>query len=268
MVGNRFGGTGAETLEFVKMTSTKGEFRNDTEEIYDYQNITNDGWHHYAMVKSGTEYRWYVDGVFEEKIPVGPINYSETDAIPFNIGGDDNPATTQVEAGEHFTGLIDDVALYDRALTPLEMEFVRQGIHSDLPSTHLEAFRKRHFGTTDGSSPPAADDHDADFDGESNLFEFVTGQDPHAGALVSMPRELNGNEIELRYSRSKAALADGMIYEVEWSETLLEDSWSLAGVRDIPDPANPQTDELEYRVVNVPEGNSGRRFIRLKISGP
>jgi hypothetical protein len=135
------------------------------------------------------------------------------------------------------------------------------------PVSELQVWRYEHFRTTDGSGT-AADDFDANFDGESNLLEFATGQDPYANTLVSTPVDMIGNEIEFRYSCSKEALVDGMIFTVEWSDTLLPGSWKRDGVDDNPDSENPGTVELEHRVANVPAGSEGRRFIRLRVSGP
>lgn len=42
-------------------------------------------WHHYAMVKSGTSFQWYVDGVAQRLVT---INYNETTPLPFFIGGE------------------------------------------------------------------------------------------------------------------------------------------------------------------------------------
>jgi hyaluronate lyase len=135
--------------------------------------------------------------------------------------------------------------------------------------TNREDWRMLHFGTTDPNTlPSAADDFDANFDGESNLLEFATGQDPHARTLASTPMEMSGNTIEFRYSRSTAALEDGMEFQVMWSDSLLEDSWSIDDVDDGPDLANPGSSEVENRVVRIPAGSSGRRFVRLEVSQP
>jgi hypothetical protein len=78
--------------------------------------------------------------------------------------------------------------------------------------------------------------------------------------------EMSGNTIEFRYSRSTAALEDGMQFTVEWSDTLLPGSWS--GVSDELDTENPGSSEVENRVAVIPAGSSGRRFVHLKIYKP
>lgn len=267
MVGNRYRNAGSGTLEFIKMTPTRGEFRSSTAENYDYQNITNDGWHHYAMVKSGTEYRWYVNGVFEQRTPAGPINYSETLPLPFHIGGDDDNTTPGGREGEHFLGLIDDVILYDRALAPLEVEATRNGLYSDLPTTHLQAYRRLYFGTT-ANTGTSANDHDANSDGENNLLEFATGQNPTAGTSAETSATRLGENVQFRYTRSIAALSDGIEFEVEWSTSLLPNTWQTTGITDVVDQTRPQTSGMQHRIATIPTGTSSRSFVRLKVTAP
>jgi hypothetical protein len=131
MVGNRYPqpGPGGETYEFIKFTPTAAQFSDtdNTAEIhrYNYADIAVDGWHHYAMTKSGTNYQWYVDGV-----AVGSphtFTYDENAPLPFSIGGDDDGSGTKVN--EHFEGGIDDVVLYNRALSATEVANVRDGMY-------------------------------------------------------------------------------------------------------------------------------------------
>ena len=92
-----------------------------------------------------------------------------------------------------------------------------------------ETWRFAHFGTT-ANTGTAADSHDANNDGENNLLEFATGQNPLAGAFVKTPWVRNGDNLEMRYPCGKAAIAAGMTFQVEWSDSLAVNSWSSAGV--------------------------------------
>lgn len=134
MVGNRYGNTGSETYEFIKFTPEGAQFSNtsNTSEIekYSYADVTDDGWHHYAMVKSGSRYQWYVDGVAQGV--ASNFNYSETSSIPFFIGGD-----TDNKPNEHFLGFIDDVVLYRSALSTEAVENIKGGIY--LPTVTMMA---------------------------------------------------------------------------------------------------------------------------------
>ena len=135
------------------------------------------------------------------------------------------------------------------------------------PVNELQNWRYEYFGTVENIST-AANSYDANFDGESNLLEFATGQDPQANTLVATPVELNVGDFEFRYARSTAALDSGVTFTVKWSDTLLPGSWSSVGVVDALNTENPGTSDVENRVVTIPEGTNGKRFARLEIFAP
>ncbi|MGJ8696584.1 MAG: hypothetical protein ACSHYF_09720 [Verrucomicrobiaceae bacterium] len=132
------------------------------------------------------------------------------------------------------------------------------------PMTALQSWRMAHFGTTENTGM-AADGFDANGDGEVNLLEFATGQDPHSGSFVMTSVGPVGGGFEFRYTRSQSAVGDGVVFTVEWSDSLEAGSWSSAGVSEMTDPENPGGGELENRVVTLPQGSS-RRFVRLRVS--
>jgi len=133
MVGNRYGAGEAESFEFIKFMPSQAQFSNTDDtgniETYNYTDLPDNEWHHYAMVKTGTSYQWYVDGI-AEGAPVS-FTYSETDRIPFLIGGDDDN-----KPNEHFEGSIDDVVLYDQSLSSAQLNYVKNGIYFDFPANN------------------------------------------------------------------------------------------------------------------------------------
>ena len=133
--------------------------------------------------------------------------------------------------------------------------------------TALQSWRLDNFGIIENTGT-AADDYDANFDGENNLLEFATGQDPHAATLIATPVMVDGSELEFRYTRSKAALTNGFTFTVVWSDTLQPGSWSSVGVTEIIDPENPGNSEVENRIATVPAGSAGKRFVRLRVNQP
>ncbi|WP_168441989.1 LamG domain-containing protein [Pontiella desulfatans] len=165
MVGNRYGNTGDQSFEFIKFTPQGAQLANTdnagTIEKYEYADIPQNEWHHYAMVKTGTSYQWYVDGVAQGV--ASNFVYSESSTIPFLIGGDDDGSGTKVN--EHFQGCIDDVVLYRQALTPTEIDDVINGIY--LPTITLVT-----LGTPVDSTEPTA---------------WSDGQAPHGGADYVIP---------------------------------------------------------------------------------
>ena len=130
-----------------------------------------------------------------------------------------------------------------------------------------ETWRFTHFGSTTNGGH-GADESDANNDGEDNLFEFATGQDPHAATRLITPLELAGGNLVFRYTRGKSALAGGTSFQVKWSDTLAPGSWSAAGVVDVIDPEIPATAEQEFRKATLPSGAAGRRFVWLTFSAP
>lgn len=270
MVGNRYpAGASPEIYKFIRLAPQEATFA-DTADIAAFQKVQYTevpvgGWNHYAMVKDGSSYQWYVNGVVQG-LPV-TLNYSGTVPLPFNIGGDDNDTTQGGKEIEHFHGSIDDVVLYDRALTARDVGNVRNGIYIPPPNTPTQDWRQRYFGTIENTGT-AADLHDADFDGRCNLLEFATGHSPMHSDGAPESATTDGNNLIFRYTRSTAALAEGITFTVQWSDTLAPNSWSSLGVTDILDPMNPGTDEVENRIATLPAGTGGKRFVWLKVSRP
>ncbi len=73
------------------------------------------GWHHIALVYDGASVSLYVDGVAKlQPVPAGAILYGSD---PLHIGCDLNSGVEQ----NFYFGLLDDVRLYDRALSQPEV---------------------------------------------------------------------------------------------------------------------------------------------------
>jgi hypothetical protein len=112
MLGNRYGGT-ATPLQFVKFTAAKFEFYNDDANYLmsiDYEDMPGGQWVCCVGVKKGATLSYYRNG-----IPMGTATLTKTmDANPFFMGGDPQ--------GERWRGWLSDVRLYERALSPEEVE--------------------------------------------------------------------------------------------------------------------------------------------------
>lgn len=106
---------------------------------------------------------------------------------------------------------------------------------------------------------------DPDTDGLPNLMEFAVDSPPDSpdGAVTEMIT--NNAALEFNYRRSHAAIADGMEFTVEWSETLAND-WSGDGVSHAPVPNTDNGSSVQWKAT-LPAGN-GRRFARLKVQYP
>ena len=130
--------------------------------------------------------------------------------------------------------------------------------------TNLEAWRIQYFGSPDNSGD-GADTNDFDFDGLPNLLEFTTGSDPEQSSPMPGTLHLNGNMIEFFYTRAKAAINDGITFNVEWSDDLSSPNWNTVGVSEeiLSDDGT-----LQQIKASVPAGNETRRFLRLKVIEP
>ncbi len=87
-------------------------------------NLTDGGWHHVAVTISGNatvsypEVKLYLDGV-DDTIPT-----TDPDAFATVAGNDVRIGSRPSNNDRFFAGLIDDVRIYDKELTPQELELV------------------------------------------------------------------------------------------------------------------------------------------------
>jgi hypothetical protein len=125
----------------------------------------------------------------------------------------------------------------------------------------LQAWRQQYFGTT-ANTGAAADTFDANGDGEMNFMEFATAQNPNAVTTATPVLVRNGANLEFTYTRSNAALADGVTFTVEWRDDLATAAWSSAGVTEqiLNDNGTVQTVKA-----TLPAGTASR-FARLRVA--
>ena len=86
----------------------------------------NDGnWHHVAVTTSGSGTTLFIDGV---ALTGGAVDYTSTTDTTAFFDDVSNPSSITIGAyssggiGGEFSGLIDDVRIYDRALTTLDID--------------------------------------------------------------------------------------------------------------------------------------------------
>jgi autotransporter-associated beta strand protein len=136
------------------------------------------------------------------------------------------------------------------------------GTVTDGPTyTHQELWRFANFGSYDSVSS-GADSADPDGDGLSNLMEYALGTAPNASGVIPAVLSLNGANLEYTYTRSSAAKDNGIIYQIEWSDTLEAGSWSTETVTQ---QITSTEGALESVKASVPAGTGGKRFLRLRV---
>lgn len=152
------GATLADRFDFFRRTDngTIGHTQSAESIFGTPESDPQEGWHHIAVTAANGEMDFYIDGVLSFEESYDPVS----DVIPVTvttIGGivRDN----QFVAG--YTGSIDDLAFWDTALTPANVQLLTQG-----------------------TSPTDIDDFtDADGDGLSDSFETTFGLDPDDNGL-------------------------------------------------------------------------------------
>ena len=93
------------------------------QDISDAGAVAPDTWTHVAWQYDGTNKKVYVDGVLTADVPGSNITDPTFDVI---IGGHGRDAADP--AGQSFNGLLDDVRIYDNALTASEIMDARNSV--------------------------------------------------------------------------------------------------------------------------------------------
>ena len=185
-------------------------------------------------------------------------------------------STNSTVAARYFNGWLDDACLFRGTMSAADIaSLAKQSVatfsglsaSASVPLTVLtlqETWRQTHFGTAEITGS-AADSHDSNNDGENNLVEFATGQNPHSATLATTGLGSNGANLQFNYNRSKAAMLDGIVFTVEWSDTLTGATWSNTGVNEttVSDDGT-----LQSIRATLPAGNAGKRFVRLRTTTP
>ena len=121
VLGNRYGpeGTDFAPREFIKFTPTKFEFHLDGGgqncEFDDLANSEGE-WIHHVVVKTGDTFTHYTNGIEDES---STFTSELQNPQPFYFGGD--------QANENWNGMLDDIAIWDRALSADEVSSLNSG---------------------------------------------------------------------------------------------------------------------------------------------
>jgi hypothetical protein len=108
----------------------------------------------------------------------------------------------------------------------------------------------------------ALPDADPDGDGISNLMEYALGLNPNTPGVIPAALVINGAQLEYAYTRSTAAREAGLLYQIEWSDTLEPGSWTTETVTQ---QIESTEGALETVKATVSAGNADRRFLRLRV---
>ena len=124
-----------------------------------------------------------------------------------------------------------------------------------------ERWNLLHFNNL-STSGNAADSYDGNNDGENNLMEFATSQNPNATTRALTNCALTAAGLEFSYNRNRDAFNEGYTFTVEYSDNP-SGPWIQFG------PGTVITDApLQSIMATIPAGPDGKRFVRLKITSP
>ena len=126
-----------------------------------------------------------------------------------------------------------------------------------------EAWRLEHFQTIENTGA-AADFATPRNDGITNLMKFATGMNPAVSGINPGSLSRSGNGYVFVYRRAKVAVADGIVFKVEWSDNLGATPWSGTGVSEIVEDQG----ETELVTATVPSGTASARFVLLRVDKP
>jgi len=97
--------------------------------------ITHGNWHHITVVREISKVSVYVDGAFEGLWTNAPTGILTIDPSGLWIGGEQDSVGGDWEANQQFNGVIDEVRIYNRALTADEIKSHYEGKQTALSLT-------------------------------------------------------------------------------------------------------------------------------------
>ena len=103
---------------------------------------------------------------------------------------------------------------------------------------------------------------DPNRDGENNLLEFATNQNPNRAMTATVSLVKNGEVLEFTYTRALAAMSEGVRFTVEWTDSLAAGSWSSIEATDQILSSNEQE---QFVRVTIPVLGKSKRFVRLRV---
>ncbi len=214
----------------------------------------NDGqWHHVActFVNDGTpnatDVKLYVDGVLQA--------VSDSSAQALNTGASGNAKIGADLQNRHFSGTLDDVRIYRRALSANEIADL-----AGSPDTSALAWHRRYLGNA-----PVDWTADDDNDGFPRLLEYSLGGQPQIReASLYAPASISGDRLQWSYPERKPG-THSLNYFRQASRNLVD--WTIPVELVGTSPLDDDFDMVTYQAT-PPVSTESKLFIRLKLRLP
>lgn len=156
--------------------------------------LTKDEWHHLALIRTENMIRVYMDGVYLQ--PVKNINAKTNDSDPdidIQVNINDSPKgmlrfgrqETDLSTSTQVYGLIDDVAVFNRALAPFEIDHIRND--KRLTGSEISLI----FGW---------------------CFDQPKKSDPALPPVLNAKATFNGRATRVNVTPNRFDIADGVVY--------------------------------------------------------
>ena len=212
-------------------------------------------WHHLVYTYASSVVNIYVDGALANTQTLGgALNTFASE--PINLGCQRNSANGTRSL--FFGGYLNSVRVHSAVLTASN---VTLNYLIGPWVSNLCLWREAVFPGSTATSGPGADSATPFSDGVPNLVKFATGMDPSKPGTMPGSASVSGTNLLFTYTPTALAVADGVTFTVEYSDTLAAGSWQSGIVNQgtIGSGGVPVT-------ASVPKGSSGRRFLRLRIT--
>ena len=212
-------------------------------------------WHHVAAVlpalasPNGTNVILYVDGALES-LSSKSASAINTTAVSATIGVDSQ--------SRYFPGVIDEVRIYNRALTAGEIAALYAATNQS-----AAAWNFRYFGN--GAINWSAD---SDGDGAVRLLEYALGGQPLVAdaTRLKLQAAIVGNHLQVQFPRRFAGTTE-LQYTVQVSPDLV--NWNTLTASQVGSEASdlPGFEEVTYQADDT-VGSRPTLFLRLKVNLP
>lgn len=213
--------------------------------------VNDDNWHHVAMTidLATSSLKLYVDGVLR----------AENNAVPlavfpvfnnFEIGRLGRKAPTDA-----FQGLIDDVQVYNEALSPARIAslFATPGVSADEDHDRLDdQWEIAHFGSITAQNGSG----DPDGDGINNEAEETAGTEPAVQVRIDSVSFATGGDYTIHFSG-----AANTLYRVTKST-------SLGGFAEMVPPVTATTNGSGVGTATVPAAQAAERHGFYRLENP